>query len=347
MRWTRREVLAAGATGLAAWSLRGDESAHSRMGIVLYSYSIRRAADKDHALDDPLAFLDLCRSVGAGGAQTSLGVRDDAYADKVHSFLETNKLYLEGIISLPRDKDDVSRFTDEVRTAKACSVAVFRTTLQNGRRYEVFDDTEAFGRFVEQAKQSLALARPVVEKHEIRLAVENHKDLRAPEQLDVLRKLDCPMVGVCLDTGNNIALLEPPQETVDLLAPHAFTTHIKDMGVEEYGDGFLLAETPLGTGFLDLEKIVATLRRAKPDIRLNLEMITRDPLKIPCLAGKYWATLRDMPTEQAVKMMELVRANAGPKPLPRVSEMSKDEQVRLEDENVRRSLRFAMERLER
>ena len=59
--------------------------------------------------------------------------------------------------------------------------------------------------------------------------------------LDLVKKLDSPFVGVCIDTGNNLALLEAPQETVDLLAPHAFTTHVKDMGVEEYADGFLLA----------------------------------------------------------------------------------------------------------
>ena len=38
-------------------------------------------------------------------------------------------------------------------------------------------------------------------------------------------------VGVCLDTGNNVALLEDPMEVVETLAPLAFTTHIKDMAV--------------------------------------------------------------------------------------------------------------------
>ncbi len=316
------------------------------MGVVLYSYAIRRAAEKDHAFDDPLTFLDYCHSLGAGGVQTGLGVRDDAYADKVRAFLDANKLYLEGVVSLPRDRDDVGRFTDEVRTVKRCGAAVFRTVLQNGRRYEVFDDAAAFVKFVEQGKQSLALARPVVEKHEVRMAVENHKDLRSPELLDVLKKLDSPFVGVCLDTGNNIALLEAPQETVDLLAPHAFTTHVKDMGVEEYADGFLLAETPLGTGFLDLEKVVATLRKARPEIRLNLEMITRDPLKIPCLTPKYWATLDDVPGRRLAEMLALVRAKAGKKPLPRVSDMGREEQIKREDDNVRQSLRYAKERLD-
>jgi 3-oxoisoapionate decarboxylase len=278
--------------------------------------------------------------------QTSLGVRDDEYADKLRGFMETNKLYLEGIISLPRDKADVDRFADEVRTVKRCGAAVFRTALMNGRRYEVFDSAEAFAKSVEQAKQSLALARPAVEKHEVRMAIENHKDLQAPDLLDLVKKIDSPFVGVCVDTGNSIALLEPPQETVELLAPHAFTTHVKDMGVEEYPDGFLLSEVPLGTGFLDLEKIAATLRRARPEIRLNLEMITRDPLKIPCLTPKYWATLDSVSGRRLAEMLALVRAKAGKKPLPRIGELSKEEQLRREDDNVRQCLRYAKERLE-
>src|SRR5262249_31771828 len=156
-------------------------------------------------------------------------------------FLTTHKLYLEGSISLPKDKDDIERFAAQVRTAKRCGAAVFRTVLLNGRRYEVFETADAFRTFHKQARQALDWARPVVEKHEIRMAVENHKDLRSVELLEVVKKLDSPFVGVCIDTGNNIALLEKPQETVDLLAPHAFTTHIKDMGVQEYVDGFLLA----------------------------------------------------------------------------------------------------------
>jgi sugar phosphate isomerase/epimerase len=349
MLWTRREMLAAGAGSLAHLLARGDEPTsppRTRMGVVIHSYWNRRASDKERRFDDPLTFLDYCRALGAGGVQTSLGVRDDAYADKLLDLLATHKLFLEGSIALPRGKDDVERFTAEVRTAKRCGVKVFRTVLMNGRRYEVFDSAEDFRAFFEKSKQALGLARSMVEKHEVRMAVENHKDLQAPDLLDLIKKLDSPFAGICLDTGNNIALLETPEETTELLAPHVFTTHIKDMGVEESADGFLLAEVPLGTGFLDLPKILATVRGGKRAVNLNLEMMTRDPLKIPCLTPKYWATLENVPGRRLAAMLALVRARAGKKPLPRISELSKEEQLRREDENVKECLRYARERLE-
>jgi len=68
--------------------------------------------------------------------------------------------------------------------------------------------------------------------------------------------------------------------------------------VAEYPDGFLLAEVPLGEGFVDLPRIARMLRRARPDIHLNLEMITRDPLRIPCLTDYYWATLEKVPARE-------------------------------------------------
>ena len=128
---------------------------------------------------------------------------------------------------------------------------------------------------------SLSLAAPVVARHGVLLAVENHKDWRADELIAMLKRVGNDHVGVCLDTGNSIALLEDPMEVVEALAPRAFTTHFKDMGLEEYREGFLLAEVPLGTGVLDLPRVVRILRTARPEIRFNIEMITRDPLEVP------------------------------------------------------------------
>jgi sugar phosphate isomerase/epimerase len=321
-----------------------------RMGVVIHSYGLRRAADqaaKDKPrFDDPLTFLEYCRTLGAGGVQVAIGARDEAYAAKVRRQLDDHKMYLEGSIRLPRDKDDVARFTAELRSARDCGASVLRTTLMDGRRYEVFDSAEAFRRFQEQSWQALLLARPIVEKHDVKLAVENHKDLRAGELVDVLKRLDSGHVGACVDTGNNIALLEDPLEVVETLAPYALSCHLKDMGVEEYTDGFLLAEVPFGTGFLDLPKIIATLRRARPALRFNLEMITRDPLRVPCLAKKYWVTFADLPARHLASTLALVRANAAKKPLPTVSGLSMEEKVKLEDDNVRRCLRHAREKLE-
>ncbi len=354
MRPTRREVLLGCAAGAALLpsplggegpGVRGAEAPRRpRMGIVIHSYCLRRADPKSH-FDDPLTFLKYCRALGAGGAQTAVGVRDRDEATRLRAWLEETGMYLEGIVRLPRDREDVARFDAEIKSAKDCGAGVLRTVALSGRRYETFRTAEAFRRFAAAAWESLRLAEPVVRRHQVRLAVENHKDWRVDDLLPMLKRLDSPHVGVCVDTGNSIALLEEPHEVVRAYAPWAFSTHFKDMGVREFADGFLLSEVPLGTGFLDLPAVVEALRKARPEVRFNLEMITRDPLRVPCLAPDYWATFEALPGRHLASSLRMVRKHAAKGPLPAVAHLGREEKHRVEDDNVRQSLKYARDRL--
>ncbi len=132
---------------------------------------------------------------------------------------------------------------------------------------------------------------------------------------------------------------------VEAYAPYGFAAHLKDMGVAEYEDGFLLADVPLGQGLLDLPRMVRILRKAKPEIQFSLEMATRDPLKVPCLTQKYWATFADVPGSDLARTLRYVRENASPELLPKVNHLPLDELVKLEEANIKKCLAFAKEHL--
>jgi hypothetical protein len=132
---------------------------------------------------------------------------------------------------------------------------------------------------------------------------------------------------------------------VESFAKYAVTTHFKDMAVQETPDGFLLAEVPLGNGFLDLRSIVQTISRARPSCRFTLEMITRNPLRIPCLSDKYWVTFQDRSGRYLAETLFSVRAHAAKSPLPRVDGLSADKRTQLEEDNVRRCLSYARDQL--
>ena len=108
---------------------------------------------------DPIRFLDHARSLGARGIQVGIGARDDAYADALRARAEAASMYLEGIVSLPRDEADLARFEAEIRTAKRAGATIVRTVMLSGRRYETFDSLAAFRQFADRAFASLALAR--------------------------------------------------------------------------------------------------------------------------------------------------------------------------------------------
>ena len=347
---TRREVLAAGlAAGLAPGTARAQARSPGSLGLVIHSFPVRSSGDRDRPpgdrFADPIRFLEHARSLGARGIQVGIGPRDPAYADDLRARAEAASMDLEGIVTLPRDEGDLARFEAEIRSASRAGATIARTTLLNGRRYEAFDSPAAFRRSVDRAAHSLALAVPIAARHRVRLAVENHKDLRADELVALLGKVEPDHVGVCLDTGNNMALLEDPMEVVEAFAPMAITTHLKDMAVEEYDRGFRIAEVPLGSGMLDLPRIVRTLRAARPGITLNLEMITRDPLDIPCLDDRYWATFPDRPARDLARALSGVRAHRPAGPLPRVARLALEERLRIEDDNIRRCLAYAGDRL--
>ena len=134
-------------------------------------------------------------------------------------------------------------------------------------------------------------------------------------------------------------------ELVEAFAPWAFAVHLKDMAVQEYDDGFLLAEVPLGEGILDLPKIVQTLRSRHPEVQFSLEMMTRDPLMVPCLTEKYWAAMADVPGRDLARTLKLVQARSRKEALPQISHLSQSEQFTVEEENVRRCLAYAREHL--
>ena len=122
-------------------------------------------------------------------------------------------------------------------------------------------------------------------------------------------------------------------------------THIKDMGVEEYEDGFLLSEVPMGQGILDLKRMVAAVLKARPSAKFSLDMLTRDPLKITCLTEKYWLTFPERNGKYLARALAMVRKNKPAKPLPRVTGLDKEAQLRMELDNINQCVAYARDHL--
>ena len=194
-------------------------------------------------------------------------------------------------------------------------------------------------------RRSIELAVPIVEKHRLPLAIENHKDERIDERVGLLRDISSEFVGACVDTGNSFALLDDPYQAVESLAPFAHSVHLKDQALRLAPEGFLLGDIPLGQGSFDLRRFVDAIRNAKPDVRFSLELITRDPLVVPCLLPHYWVTMPDVPGSDLARTLRFVREHECDN-LQHVKHRTLDEQVRLETENVLASIQCAREHLD-
>jgi hypothetical protein len=90
---------------------------------------------------------------------------------------------------------------------------------------------------------------------------------------------------------------------------------------------------------------VVKIRQKDPSIGFNLEMITREPLKIPIFTEKYWVTFDDsyspFPARDLAKTVKFVNRNPPKKPMPATAGMSPAEQLKQEDDNNRLSVEWA------
>jgi sugar phosphate isomerase/epimerase len=347
----RREFVAGAMMATVGMSFMSipDLMKSKRMGIVVHSYASRwnsKVESKNFpGFMNAIDLLEHCAKIQAGGVQVGVNNWSQDFARSVRDRREKLGLYLEGSIGLPKKPEDVSAFEKEVISAREAGATVLRTVSLGGRRYETFDSLAAFQDFRKSAVETLQRAEPIVRKHKMKLAIENHKDWQADELATLIKQLNSEWVGVTLDFGNSIALTEEPMEVIKTLAPFIFSTHVKDMGVEEYENGFLLSEVALGKGLLDLPAIVSICKQHNPDVTFSLEMITRDPLEIPCLTTDYWKTFDNRSASELARIIQMVRKNKYKPSLPRVSQLTPEERLAAEEENIISCLAYSRERL--
>lgn len=351
----RREFLVASSmTMFAAATLNASAKApRNKFGIAWTSLAqrIKQASQKSPERKPALPaddFIELCYSFGAGGVQMGfelLAEDDSDYLKSIRSLLESREMFLElGISAKTLESEDA--FAIVASTANQLGVERLRVACLSGRRYETFSTMKQWQDFADHWKRVLTKAEPMLKKYKLRAGVENHKDWLADEQVEILKSVSSPYLGACVDFGNNIALLEDSLEFARKLAPFAVTTHLKDMAIKPCEAGFELSEVALGDGSTPIKQIVKVLRKANRDIPLCLEMITRDPLVVPYKTDKYWVTYPQRDNARIQKFEREILLKAWTKPLPRISGLSNEQTLAVENDNIRKCAEYAKTHLE-
>jgi sugar phosphate isomerase/epimerase len=349
MSMTRRHMLSLAAAAPAALSAASTPPKTS-CGVGSAGYFIRSGYERKQnkpQITETLAFLDYCHQLGAGGIQAGLSEPTMDYAKKVRAKAEDYGMYFESSGRMPRSESDIDEFQSYVKASREAGASIIRVVLFPGRRYETEYTYESFQQAKRQAWDMVARAEPTLRKLRMKIAIENHKNLRIPDMLDIMQRIQSEYVGITVDFGNNYVLMEDPVQIAEAFAPYALTSHIKDHQLDEYEDGIRLFDAQLGTGIIDLPKVISILRNRQPNIRFNLETMTRDALEVPCFTESYWATYG--PNEMSARDLAMTVATARrthPKePFPKISAMPIEQQIALEDENNRKGLEYAREKL--
>jgi sugar phosphate isomerase/epimerase len=105
----------------------------------------------------------------------------------------------------------------------------------------------------------------VAEEYDVKLAFENHIDYTSDECVELLDRVDSPYLGLNLDTGNFLRLLDDPIQGAKKLADRVYATHIKDLkpvkGVD-VSEWYFFSSTPVGDGLVDNLELAKILKAA-------------------------------------------------------------------------------------
>ncbi|ATW23747.1 sugar phosphate isomerase/epimerase family protein [Candidatus Formimonas warabiya] len=202
--------------------------------------------------------------------------KDEKRLKEVRDAFEKNNLYVEYNFSLDCTFD--SRVTDSIeegiKIAAALGADIAKVSLDVRRPRPLYGSCF----HPEVMKQLIAIyeeikaALPLLEKTGIKLAIENHTDTYADEVIWLIKQINHPMVGACVDTVNSMCVLEDPLSAVEKLAPYAFVVHFCDHKLDRDEYGVRFHGVALGDGDIDCVKVYNTIQAVSPTDRIDFEI---------------------------------------------------------------------------
>ena len=176
--------------------------------------------------------------------------------------------------------------------------------IHRANRYESVD---------RQLDQEAKRIRMAIKDHagpDLIIALENHAGLLASELVTLVQLLDSSQVGVCLDTMNSAALLESPEQTVELLTPLARTVHLKDFHVKSSPRQHEIRGTVLGEGVVPFQQLLQEIRLSSKVVSYHIEhYLNPDEADSETLQWEEKAVKQSM--DYAVKQLGFERVDRG------------------------------------
>lgn len=262
----------------------------------------------DFRASRPMRLTDIIRvagELGLAGVHVAnvrlLESRDDAYLSDVRQMAQQQGLYLE----LGIHGTDVDELREGMHIASRLGCGIVRTFVGADRGQGWAAWRQQLDRAVEGLKQTVPLAQEMG----VVVAIENHGDLTSPEIVSLLDKVGSDQVGVCLDTGKSLLVVEDPLLAAQNLLPYVVTACLSDYRLVSTPRGAAIVGCALGQGVVDLLAIVQLLRQRTPDLHLNVE----SPVirwELPFLEDKFWDAFYDRTPQDLAAILRLIRKNA-------------------------------------
>lgn len=276
----------------------------------------------------PFQYLDYLARIGAQVAQfnaSTLGVNpmnpDEDAIRKVRDYaakLGITTPITSGSCICPSS----SAFNAKLGTAEEQIAAGLRLSRMMGAtamRAVIggFKERPAIETHMQSVARVLKGMRSQIRDSGVRIALENHGgDFQARELKALVEDAGHDVLGVCLDSGNPLWMMEDPHQTLELLGPYTLGSHIRDTAVWRVPEGVAVRWVNMGDGNVDIDGWVRKFRAMKPDLAVTFENIVSGPPRI--IRTFEAATFADYPKMPAGDLARFLALAEKGKPVPPV-----------------------------
>jgi sugar phosphate isomerase/epimerase len=287
----------------------------------------------------PYQFLDYLHKIGIGMAQFSagtLGVKtggpDEAELRKIRAYGENLGISLSALSGrsiCPTSSGFSAKLgTVEQQTAEGLRIA----RIIGARSMRVvlgsYKERPEIARHLDSMTRALKSVRSQVLDSGVKLAIENHNaDLTAREIKALIEEVGSDMLGVCIDSGNPLMIMEDPHLTLEVLGPYILTSHIRDSAVWRVPEGVAARWVNMGEGNVDIDGWVKKFVAMHPELPVAFENLPSGEPRILRVFDQ--ATFRDfpkMPAGDLSRYMALAERGKPVAPMPPVAGKSRGQQ---------------------
>ena len=141
----------------------------------------------------------------------------------------------------------------------------------------------------------------------IKLAVENHNDLRTDELITIIDETGTDICGAMLDPGNGVWQMENPMQQLEEIGPKVLCTSVRDYKVWASEEGATFQWMALGKGMMDFEGYTRNMAALCPGVPLHIETISNEHRPIPFLTEAFWEGYKNLKAKDLLPFMLMLR----------------------------------------
>jgi sugar phosphate isomerase/epimerase len=151
----------------------------------------------------------------------------------------------------------------------------------------------------------------------VKLAWENHGgDVQAREMKTAIEAIGPDVIGVCLDAGNPVWMLEDPHATLEALLPYTLTCHVRDSAVWKVPEGIAVRWVNMGDGNVDIDGWIRKFVEARPGLPIIFEnLVSGAPRIHKIYDAAFWTNWSRMPAAEFSRFLAIAERG---KPTPAV-----------------------------